>query len=139
MKMRKLIISVMCGIGVMLSFTGCGKDESKPSQASSEKEVIAQNSEGSTGYQEGEVEKEYVMVNDVLYCYQGKTEESIEQIESKGYASVGEISLCDNTKIPEKNLEAAHVEKGTVVYANEKEKEYIYLEIEDELFVFQKK
>lgn len=91
----------------------------------------------STGYLSDEVQREYVKVNDILYCYSGKTSESLEQIEAKGFVLVGKVALCDNEKIPEMNFTAAQIEKGTVIYANENEKDYIYLEIDGELLVFE--
>lgn len=91
----------------------------------------------STGYLSDEVQREYVKVNDILYCYSGKTSESLEQIEAKGFVLVGKVALCDNEKIPEINFTAAQIEKGTVIYANENEKDYIYLEIDGKLLVFE--
>ena len=137
MNMKKIMIGIMLGVSFSVFFCACGKEEdlgngNNISKATGEEDV-------STGYPSGEVQREYVMVNDVLYCYEGKTQESIEQIGEKGYTKAGEITLCDNTKIPETNFTAAHLDTGTAIYTNEKEVEYIYLEVEDgELLVFQK-
>ena len=118
-----MIKKVMIFLTSMMFLCACGNDES----------------EKMTGYPSGEVQKEYVMVNNVLYCYEGKTQESVKQIEEKGYIKVGEISICDNTKIPEANFTAAQIDEGTIIYVREKDEEYIYLEMEDkELLVFQK-
>ena len=123
MKIKKMMMGAMFLLTGTMFLCACGNDES----------------EKMTGYPSGEVQKEYVMVNDAIYCYSGKTQESLEQIEEKGYAKAGEISICDNTKIPEANFTAAQIDEGTIIYVREKDEEYIYLEMEDkELLVFQK-
>lgn len=91
----------------------------------------------STGYPSGEVQKEYVMVNDTLYSYGGKTLETLEQIEEKGFVYVGKVAICDNEKIPEANFSAAQIEPGTKIYAKDEKKDYIYLEVDGKLLVFE--
>lgn len=135
MKTKKVIMRIMLGISFTTFLCACGKEEGLENDNVSK---ASKEEEKTTGYLAGEVQREYVMVNDILYCYLGKTQENVEQIEAKGYTKIGEISLCDNTQIPETNFTAAHLDTGTVIYANEKEDEYIYLEMDGELIVFQK-
>lgn len=77
-----------------------------------------------TGYEDRNIQNIYVYYNDLLYIYRGHNN-SIEEKEIssmyKNYVKVGSIEKRSDKEMPNEELEAANIEKGTAVYANKED------------------
>ena len=87
--------------------------------------------ETSTGFADGQIQRECVMVNDEIYMYGGK---SIDKLPEH-FSIVLKIEKVDDYNLPSENLSACHMDVGTVIYASEQSKLCIYVESDDGRYI----
>lgn len=131
--MKKLGVMLLA----LLLLTGCGSKKEDESSTSSEPVGALDNAdtydyeETSTGFADGQIQRECVMVNDEIYMYGGK---SIDKLPEH-FSIVLKIEKVDDYNLPSENLSACHMDVGTVIYASEQSKLCIYVESDDGRYI----
>lgn len=131
--MKKLGVMLLA----LLLLTGCGSKKVDESSTSSESVGTLDNAvpddyeETSTGFADGQIQRECVMVNDEIYMYGGK---SIDKLPEH-FSIVLKIEKVDDYNLPSENLSACHMDVGTVIYASEQSKLCIYVESDDGRYI----
>lgn len=131
--MKKLGVMLLA----LLLLTGCGLKKVDELSTSSESVGTLDNAdtydyeETSTGFADGQIQRECVMVNDEIYMYGGK---SIDKLPEH-FSIVLKIEKVDDYNLPSENLSACHMDVGTVIYASEQSKLCIYVESDDGRYI----
>lgn len=86
-----------------------------------------------TGYPEGEIQRQYVMVNGNSYIGIGGNKTTLPD----GYILYGSIAAEHNVELPKNDLEGVHVSVGTEVYYNPDETEKVYCKFSDVYVCFE--
>ena len=80
-----------------------------------------------TGYPEGEVQRIFLFYLDKLWVPLDE-DGSIREDIPGGYSEAATVQNEDNTKLPDKELSAAHLPVGTRIYTKAENPEYIYVD-----------
>ena len=136
--MKKLFIVLMVMVSV-LTFVACAKKKSNagsvettPVETTTEKVSEIETTVGEnettnsiivpTGFPSGEVQREFLFYNGTLYVYgyEYYIDVNEEEISNKwdGYKYVGKVEKTSDTKTPNEEFEAAHLNIGASIYAN---------------------
>ena len=130
---RSLLIIVT--ILLVFCISACEKKDKAVSTTSEEISDCIDTEENyeetSTGFADGQIQRECVMVNDEIYMYGGK---SIDKLPEH-FSIVLKIEKVDDYNLPSENLSACHMDVGTVIYASEQSKLCIYVESDDGRYI----
>ena len=118
------VLKILIVIGLLL-LTGCVNTITYNEEETDAPELTEEVPE--TGYPQGEVDRDYIMIDDILYIrVEGRG--SHYSVEREGYILNGEIKVNNNRQKPKNNYEGCHVEEGSKIYINSEQKEIIYVE-----------
>lgn len=143
--MRKLI-SVLMLSTMVCAISGCSKNgesvENESPQTTvveeisipEESSVPEETTEKPSGYENGNVQKQYLYCNGNLYEYSrvldGLTKENIGE-KCSGFSVIGTINDISNTAVPNTEFQASNLETDYEVYGNADEEERIIVDCKD--------
>ena len=137
--MRKLI-SVLMLSTMVCAISGCSKNgesvetESPKTTVAEETSIPEETTEKPSGFENGNVQKQYLYCNGNLYEYSrvldGLTKENIGE-KCSGFSVIGTINDISNTAVPNTEFQASNLETNYEVYGNADEEERIIVDCKD--------
>lgn len=119
---------ILCG---MLCLSACQSAQASDGTAPGQTQGTETASTKPSGFPDGNVQREYVFVNNQLFVYDDDYQETLPS----DLELLGTVRQSDGTKLPDSELAAANVSVGASVYGPKGASgDYLYVQISDTRF-----